>query len=210
MNGVLEGLMAGYGIAVPVGAVSVLIFTTGITSGFRTGFAAGAGAATADLIYATAASVAGAALVLLLQPVARYLRIAGGIALLVLAAAGIIQCARGKRKDQEAGPQARESGGPFTVYLRLLGITLVNPMTVVYFAAMILGRERGAGAPVLDRLAFVLAAAAASLSWQTLIAGLGSIFHGRLSDRFRAAAVVTGNLIVAALGVRILVLAVRP
>jgi arginine exporter protein ArgO len=60
-----------------------------------------------------------------------------------------------------------------------------------------------------DRIAFVLGAAAASLSWQTLLAGLGSIFHGRLPPRFRTIAVIGGNLIVAALGVRIIVLALR-
>jgi len=86
---------------------------------------------------------------------------------------------------------------------------MVNPLTVVYFAALIIGRDQGGPSIVADRLAFVLGAAVASLSWQTLLAVLGSLLHGRLPSRFRTGAVIAGNLIVAALGARILVLALR-
>jgi arginine exporter protein ArgO len=208
MQGLLDGLVAGYGIAIPVGAVSILIVTTGLTAGFRKGFAAGAGAATADLIYATAASAAGTALVVLLQPVARVFRIAGGIALLLMAGVGIV---RGLRKRQEASGSARAPGSTtaLATWVQFLGITLVNPLTVVYFAALVLGRDGSGGALLVDRLAFVIGAAAASLSWQTFLAAAGSLLHGRLPARFRGGAVIAGNLIVATLGVRILVLAVR-
>ncbi|MGA2640764.1 MAG: LysE family transporter [Spirochaetia bacterium] len=207
MQGLLDGMIAGYGIAVPVGAVSILIFTTGMASGFRSGFAAGAGAATADLVYAAAASAAGSALAMLLQPAARYLRVAGGVALLLLAGYGIVQGLRRRRRDPREGASSPGPAAPFATYIQLLGITLVNPLTVVYFAALILGRESGGRTFLVDRLAFIIGAAAASLSWQTLLAGLGSLLHGRLPDRFRVAAVVAGNLIVAALGARILALA---
>lgn len=209
MQGLINGVLAGYGIAVPVGAVSILIVTTGMVSGFRRGFAAGVGAATADLIYATAASAAGTALAALLTPVSVYVRIAGGAALLLLAAYGIV---RGVRQRNDGSPDSERparSGGALSTYAQFLGITLVNPLTVVYFAALILGREKSAGVQLFDRLAFVLGAAAASLSWQTLLAGFGSLFHGRLSAGFRLGAVIVGNIIVAGLGVRILVLALR-
>ena len=208
MRGLLDGAMAGYGIAVPVGAVSILIVTTGMVSGFRKGFAAGAGAATADFIYAAAASVAGTALAVLLQPVARYFRIAGGLALLIMAAFGLVRGFRRTADTPPDGANPHRSTGALATWAQFLGITLVNPLTVVYFAALILGRESGGQALLVDRLSFVLGAAGASLSWQTLLAVIGSTFHGRVPDRFRAGAVIAGNLIVAALGVRILVLAV--
>jgi threonine/homoserine/homoserine lactone efflux protein len=208
MQGLVDGLLAGYGIAIPVGAVSILIMTTAMVSGFRTGFAAGAGAAAADLIYATAASAAGTALIVFLQPVARYFRIAGGIALLLMAGVGFIQGIRRRKSSGDAARPARSAGAPAT-FIQFLGITLINPLTVVYFAALVLGRESGSPAFLVDRLTFVIGAAGASLSWQTLLAAFGSIFHGRLSPRFRAGAAIAGNLIVAALGARILVLALR-
>ncbi len=207
MQGLLEGLVAGYGIAVPVGAVSILIFTTGMKSGFPMGFAAGAGAATADLVYAGAASIAGSALVILLQPVARFFRIGGGVVLLIIAAWGLAQAFRRRTERTSASEEA--AAGPGATYVQLLGITLVNPLTVVYFGALILGRDGGGPFIAADRVAFVLGAALASLSWQTLLALLGSLLHGRLPSRFRTAAVTAGNLVVAALGARILVLALR-
>jgi threonine/homoserine/homoserine lactone efflux protein len=208
MQGLLEGLAAGYGIAVPVGAVSILIFTIGMKSGFRRGFAAGAGAATADLVYAAVACVAGSALVVVLQPVARVFRLGGGIVLLVMAAWGLAQVFRRRPRGGDDEPREQAQGGG-AAYVQLLGITLVNPLTVVYFAALVLGRGNGSDFLAVDRLAFVLGVAAASLTWQSLLAVLGSLLHGRLSPRFRTGAVIAGNLVVAALGVRILVLALR-
>jgi arginine exporter protein ArgO len=206
MQGLLEGMAAGYGIAVPVGAVSILIFAIAMKSGFHAGFAAGAGAATADLVYATAASLAGSALVPVLQPVSRAFRAGGGIVLLLMAAWGLAQVFRGRERGAGNGAGIA-TAGPGVTYVQLLGITLVNPLTVVYFAALILGRDHDGSFLVADRLAFVAGAAAASLSWQTVIAALGSLLHGRLPFRFRIGAVIAGNLIVAALGARILVLA---
>jgi hypothetical protein len=48
-----DGVLAGYGIAIPVGAIAVLIIDVSIRRGLAIGMQAGAGAATADLIYAS-------------------------------------------------------------------------------------------------------------------------------------------------------------
>src|SRR6516164_357499 len=57
----IAGVIAGYGVAIPVGAIAVLIVDAGLRRGLRIGFAAGAGAATADGIFARIAAVARAA-----------------------------------------------------------------------------------------------------------------------------------------------------
>ena len=57
MTAFFEGALAGYGIAIPVGAIAVLIIEISLRQGFRSGFMAGAGAATADLIYAAVAMI---------------------------------------------------------------------------------------------------------------------------------------------------------
>ena len=51
----LLGVAAGYAIAIPIGPIAVLILRTGVMRGFAAAAAAGAGAATADLVYATVA-----------------------------------------------------------------------------------------------------------------------------------------------------------
>ena len=59
MNAFWEGVLAGYGIAIPVGAIAILIVDMGLRRGFPPAFMAGAGAATADFIYALLAVIAG-------------------------------------------------------------------------------------------------------------------------------------------------------
>ena len=84
-----DGLLAGYGIAIPLGAIGILIVGMGVRCGFRIGFMAGAGAATADLLYAVIASAAGTVLTTLLAPIAPLLRIGGGLVLVGLAIMGL-------------------------------------------------------------------------------------------------------------------------
>jgi threonine/homoserine/homoserine lactone efflux protein len=84
MTAFWEGVLAGYGIAVPVGAIAILIVDMGLRCGFRLGFMAGAGAASADFIYAGLAALAGEALATMLTPFALPLRIASALVLLGL------------------------------------------------------------------------------------------------------------------------------
>lgn len=202
MGALLEGALAGFGIAIPVGAIAILIVDMGLRGGFPSGFAAGAGAASADTLYALLAVVAGATLALMLAPYALFLRIASALVLLALGVHGL-------RKALQIDSQGENAPSPSThqklprIYLRFLGLTLLNPLTIAYFGALILGREAGTAITALDQALFVLGAGLASLSWQTLLAGLGALAHQRLSPRFRRAASVAGNLVVIALGVRI-------
>ena len=55
-----------------------------------------------------------------------------------------------------------------------------------------------------ERAAFVAGAGVASLSWQTLLAGVGSLGHRRLSPRIQMLSSVIGNLVVIGFGARIL------
>jgi threonine/homoserine/homoserine lactone efflux protein len=197
----LEGALAGYGIAIPVGAVAILIVNTAIGCGFPTGFMAGAGAATADFAYALVASAAGAALAALLEPFSAPLRTVSGLVLIGLAAVGLA----GVRRAMEAEEGQVGACSPLRMYARFVGITLINPLTVVYFTAFILGRgTAGLAQTPLAMAAFVLGAGLASLSWQTLLAALGGVVGRHLTPRFRGLATVAGNLLVLGLGAHVL------
>ena len=203
----LEGLAAGYGIAIPVGAVAILIVNTALGSGFRLGFMAGAGAATADLLYAGLAVLAGSGLAHTLAPLAVPVRAVGGLALMALAVWGLW---RGRRAPAALSPETR-AGRPGPIYLQFVGLTLLNPLTIVYFAAYILGRQPAAQSPSpAAAAAFALGAGLASISWQTLLAALGGLGRRSITPRFRTFAVAAGNLIVLALGIRILAQSLMP
>jgi threonine/homoserine/homoserine lactone efflux protein len=201
MTAFLEGLAAGYGIAIPVGAVAILIVNTALSRGFRLGFMAGAGAATADLLYAALAVLAGSSLAHALAPLALPVRAVGGLALMALAVWGLW---KGRRVPAAPLPE-HPSGRAGPIYLQFVGLTLLNPLTIVYFAAYILGRQPAAqGASPAEAAAFVLGAGLASASWQSLLAALGGLARRSVTPRFRTFAVAMGNLIVLALGIRIL------
>lgn len=204
MTAFWEGVIAGYGIAIPVGAIAILIVDMGLRRGFPSGFMAGAGAATADFIYALLAVIAGATLALALAPYALGLQIASAVVLLALGAYGLRQA---WQIDEEQGsePTIENNHSLQHIYLRFLGLTLLNPLTITYFGALILGRDAGATITTQDRILFVLGAALASLSWQTLLAALGSLANKRLSPRFQRMTSIAGNLIVIALGLRIVI-----
>lgn len=200
MSSFIEGLIAGYGIAIPVGAIAVLIVNMSIRCGFKIGFMAGAGAATADFLYAIVAALAGTALVMVLEPIAPSLRIISALVLIGLAFYGL---GRGLKRSGDKSKTAEECG-PIRMYGQFIGITIINPLTIVYFTAFILGREPSANLTYVDHAAFIIGVGLASLSWQTFLAGLGGIARGHLSSRFRIFAVVFGNLIIMALGLQIL------
>ncbi len=197
-----EGALAGYGIAVPVGAIAILIVDAALRRGFAFGFMAGAGAASADLFYAGLAAVAGHSLAASLAPAAPALRLFSAGVLLALGAWGLRQTIR--RPPAAAQPAPAAAGSPWRTYVQFTGLTLLNPLTVVYFGSLILGNGAGALQTANARLLFVAGAGLASLSWQSLLAVIGALAHRRLSPQLQRMTSLLGNLIVIALGLRIL------
>lgn len=198
--------MAGYGIAIPVGAIAVLIVDTSLRKGFTHAFVAGAGAATADLLYAALAVVGGVALSQAVGSAGDWFRIASALVLVVIAIRGFLRArAEESQESVEPGRSRRALG---RTYLQFVGLTVINPTTIVYFAAVIIGLGVADDFTPTQGALFTLGAGLASLSWQTLLAGIGSVAGHRLGVRARGLAALGGNLVVLALGLVILVQAV--
>jgi arginine exporter protein ArgO len=193
----LAGVVAGYGIAVPVGAIGVLIVGLSARTSLRVGAAAGLGAATADGLYALVAVIGGAAIADVIVPVATPLRRVAAVVLLALAAWTAISAVRSRKR----GPvESVRPTSALRAYLGILGLTLLNPATVVYFGALVIGRgDTGGG------VWFVAGAFLASASWQLLIAGGGSVV-GRLltGERGRLITALVSSLVIAVLAVLLL------
>ena len=178
----IAGLLAGFGIAMPVGAVATYLVSLTARTSARVGAAGAVGIASADGIYALVAVVGGAALTGVILRIAEPLRWASAVVLIALAA----RIAWGAIRDHRSGEESVPVGGVDTApraYATLLGITLLNPITVVYFSALVLGsKANGLGGPP-EAAVFVIAAFLASASWQLLlVAGgvaLGKVLTGR-------------------------------
>ena len=73
-SAVLAGLLAGWAVAVPVGAIGAYLVTLSAAAPWRTAIAAGLGVACADGVYALGSVLGGAALAPLVSEVAVRLR----------------------------------------------------------------------------------------------------------------------------------------
>lgn len=196
-----SGVVAGYGIAVPVGAIALLIIQVGIKCGFRCAFMAGAGAATADLLYAGLAVLGGAGLAEVVGSAGNLFQILSGIVLVAIAVVGLRKAAKPVEQVEAVMPDRSDLVG---TYFRFLGLTIINPTTIVYFAAVVIGLGVAEGLTTSGGLLFVIGAFLASLSWQTLLAFLGASAGRRMSLRVQKAAMITGNMLILGLAAAVI------
>jgi len=183
MEPFLSGVLAGYGIAIPVGAIGTYLVALTARTSFRVGGAAALGVASADGAYALLAVLGGAALAEAVGSVAGPLRWASFVVLLALAARVAFLGVREFLAPHLTRNGMRVVGRPWRAYVVLLGATLLNPATVVYFAALVLGAQADTVVSPTDRFAFVAGAFLASASWQLMLAGSGTVLGRVLTGR---------------------------
>ncbi len=206
MTGALvAGALAGYGVAVPVGAIAALIVSLTARTSLKVGASAALGVATADGVFATVAMLGGAALARLIAPVASPFRWAAAAVLIVLAARTAVTALR-HRMEEATATQRGGLSTPGRAYLGLLGLTILNPATIVYFGALVLGRRADDGASLAGEILFVVGAFLASASWQLLLAGSGSIVGRVLTGpRGRLTTALVSSVMIAALAVGLVI-----
>lgn len=222
----LAGMVAGYGVAIPVGAIAPLLMSLTARTSLRVGAAAALGVATADGVYALVAVLGGASLGRWIEPAAVPLRWAAFVILLGLAAktafdairqhrartaspgspqqrqsvaspegAGFSAAAHGETIGDRCAPrrttaspeEANSAGGlgtPGRAFFGLLGLTLLNPTTILYFGALVVGWQASGGYNGWQGAVWTAAVFVASASWQLSLAGGGALL-GRTLNRPR-------------------------
>jgi threonine/homoserine/homoserine lactone efflux protein len=199
------GLLAGYGIAMPVGAVAAYLVAFTARTSMRTGVMAALGVATADGLYGLIAVCGRAALAPVLRPVALPMRWGSAVVLIALAVHGTITAIRRHRERQDGTRTGPAPYGAARAFLGMWGMTMMNPLTVVYFSAIVLGRQTAVAPRSADQAAFVLAVFVASASWQLALAG-GGAFLGRMltGSCGRLLTAIASSLLVGGLAVHLL------
>jgi arginine exporter protein ArgO len=191
----IAGLLAGYGVAIPVGAIGALPISLTARTSLRTGIAAALGVATVDGGYALVAVLGGGALRGVLQQIAEPMRWAAAAVLAVIAVRTAVFALR---------PTTAPAPRPLTpgrAYTTLVGLTALNLTTIVYFGTLVLGRQTAG--PALADAVFVLAAFVASASWQLLLVCGGGLL-GRVVDtpKGRLITGLTASAVILVLAVR--------
>lgn len=202
----LAGVVAGLGLAVPVGAVGVLVVQEALTGGRVRGVAAAAGVACTDLLYACVAVVAGSAAADWVDPRMTQVRLVAAAALAVVAGWGWCRAWRSRRAtvvaaDGRGGAVAPDDrGGPVAVGLRFAAVTLVNPATVLYVVLVVAGLGGGLDSGAA-RVGFALGVFVASACWHALLALVAGAAGTRLPARARAATGLVGHGVVGLMAV---------
>jgi arginine exporter protein ArgO len=187
----------------PVGPVGTYLVALTARSSWRVGACAALGIASADGIYALVAAVAGSALAPLLEPIVVPLQWVSVAVLLALAASGAVKAVRRYRAQRLTGITQELPVGAVKAYVGMLGMTLLSPMTVIYFAALVLGSGSADSNPI-ERAVFVIAAFLASASWQLLLAGGGALLGRALTGhRGRLLTALGSSVVIVVLAVRL-------
>lgn len=195
---VAAGVLTGLAVAMPVGAIGLLVLRTGQAGGIRPGVASALGVATTDLVYAVLAVLAGGKVAAVLGSFITPVRVLAGIVLIALGVREWIAQRRHRRESTRPPDSADPAGVPTTptrAFLTLAGLTAANPLTIGYFAsaAVALGGTMSGFSAVM----FIAGVFMASALWQVLLAGLGVLSRRILTPRLvQASATVSAALLV--------------
>lgn len=199
------GLVAGLAVAMPLGPVGVLLLKEAVVAGRRRAVAAALGVATVDAVYAVLAVLVGTRLSAVVESHVNLLEVVSGLVLASVGVVGLVGWWRSRGTPVTADESVLRSS---RTYLRFVGLTAVNPLTLLVFATVATGAvaglgdgRPGAGAAV----AFVVGVAVASAAWQLLLVLAGGIVGARLDERLRSWVSPIGSLLVIGLATWVLV-----
>lgn len=212
LTNVLLGLAIGLPVMIAVGPISLLLLDQGLERGPLVAAPAALGVAAADLTFATGAAVAGASITALLAPMTGWLTVAA-VALLAWLAVDLARSAVADLQDRRpvavsvgadtvsvgAGTASPSPLGQLRGHRlagAFYGLTIVNPLTIVLFASIVI-----AGGPGVGTAGWAVGMALASLVAHAAFVVVGGVLGARLGPSATArlrlgAAVLMGALAV--------------
>jgi threonine/homoserine/homoserine lactone efflux protein len=172
---ILQGIIVGFSIAAPVGAIGLLCIEQTLRNGMKLGFVSGLGAATADTFYGIIIALGLTATQQLLLSYKWFLSIAGGFFLCYLGQKKFFSLPKHSHK---AHPDSNIIKAYFMTFL----LTLTNPTTIIDFAALFTGLTINTS-HYSDSLSFVLGVFLGSAFWWFILSITVGSFRHRIHDK---------------------------
>ncbi|MFZ0385147.1 MAG: LysE family transporter [Solirubrobacteraceae bacterium] len=199
------GLIVGMMIATQFGAVSALLLETAVRAGPRAGAAAALGVASVDMAYATGAVIAGGAARAGLAAHLAEVRAVAAVILALVGVHGLWALTRGPSRNQGAqapalGEVSRRLGVPSAQYVRFVGLTAINPLTIVYFGSVTASLSLS-GVP--EGVAFLVGAGTASALWHLALSLAAGHAGRRFTPRIQCVVSIAGRLAVVVMAIRL-------
>jgi len=191
---VLKGIVVGFSIAAPVGPIGVLCIRNTLAGGRLYGLASGMGAATADAIYGSIAGFGLTALSNLLVHQRGLLGVAGGVFLCYLGIRTLMS-APSEKKEKEMKKSL------WGTYASTFFLTLVNPMTILSFAAVFAGLGvAGQEGSLLPAALLVSGVFIGSSLWWLTLSGAVGFLRDRINSRWLRGVNIFSGLIILSFG----------
>ena len=186
----LRGLLIGLAVAMPVGPISLLCLHRTLADGWRAGFAAGMGAATADAVYATTTGLGPGFAPGVILVYSNPLQLAGSLFLCLIGLHILSQ--------EPSGPWCGKEGKmALNIYMSTFFLTLTNPSTILFFVAAFSSQKIPyIGERELDILLLVAGTFLGSSIWWLVLNLSASLFEDRISQRLWLLNIASGTLII--------------
>jgi threonine/homoserine/homoserine lactone efflux protein len=172
----VKGFVIGFSIAAPVGPIGILCIQRTLSGGNVQGLVTGLGAATADALYGFIAAFGLTFVSNFLVDQSIWFRIIGGLFLCYLGIRAFL------RKPQERAVSVANST-IFSAYGTTFFLTLTNPMTILFFAAIFAGL--GIVSESIQYVSaglMVIGVFTGSGAWWLLLSGATGIFRNKINE----------------------------
>jgi threonine/homoserine/homoserine lactone efflux protein len=171
----VKGVIIGLSIAVPVGPIGILCIRRTLTQGRIIGFLSGLGAATADALYGAIAGFGLTFISSLLVGQQAGLRLIGGGLLCIIGVKTFVS-------KPSAQGNSVEGNTLWGAYLSTFILTLTNPVTILFFAAVFAGLGAGSGRDhYLSAGILVSGIFLGSASWWLILSGFTGLLRGKFN-----------------------------
>lgn len=191
----IVGALAGLGVAMPLGAIGVLLIREGVVAGFRVAAAGAVAVGLVDTAYCVLAVTIGSIAAPWIDFLGPAPQVVAGLVLIGLGVSGLVRSGITTTVPGRSDVTRSAVG----VFARFAALTAINPATLLYFVALTAAlNSADAGR---NPTAFVVGVGVASVLWQLGLAAIGAVVGGRLHPAGQRLLSGAGSVIVLALGV---------
>jgi threonine/homoserine/homoserine lactone efflux protein len=192
-----RGLVLGFSIAAPVGAIGVLCIRRTLSDGTLAGFISGLGAASADALYAMVAVAGVHSVSEFLNSHETAIRILGGVFLAYIGVRTFLSRPPGQDRPSKSTQLSAAYGSTFL-------LTLANPSTVVSFGLVFGALASQGRGPAFEPAATVFGVFLGSTAWWLFLSVAVGILRSRIDFHWMQAVNRGAGILLFALGVGIL------
>lgn len=171
-----KGMVLGFILAMSVGPIALLCISNTLGRGPRFGLAVGLGAATADGIYGLVAALGIGVLVNFMSDYSHVLKLIGGAFLLYLGWKIMTSPIRKGHAEVKTSELLK-------TYVAVVGLTLINPMTIAIYMGAFAGMGTGnTGGNLSLSLNLALGILVGSTAWHFVLVFVSNLLKTRVKD----------------------------